>query len=137
MRKHAWQKCWLSGSATESRASARSRMSDSYRWRFRCGACVLGPGSGMMTWGDLFTARQKVALSALVAVVKQVEALSSPAISAVLKDLFALVIDRITDKCAAIVYWHDRGNLLTSVCPAGISCTVEYGRGVATRGRWS
>ena len=51
-----------SGSAAGSRASARCRMSRcrrSARWAFRV------QRYGMLQWGDLFTARQKVALLAL------------------------------------------------------------------------
>lgn len=58
---------------------------------------------GMLHWGDLFTARQKVALSTLVRCTRSESKRHSDALA----ELLALAIDRVADKCAAIVYWHD------------------------------
>jgi putative DNA methylase len=63
---------------------------------------------GMLQWGDLFTARQKVAL---VRLVRAITTHTATRISAddrgALSELLALVLSRVVDKCAALVYWHD------------------------------
>ena len=58
---------------------------------------------GMMQWGDLFTARQKVALVELLATAKQVPA-KSP-----LSKLAALSISRFADDSSSLCRWMDRG----------------------------
>ncbi|MCL6508545.1 MAG: DUF1156 domain-containing protein, partial [Bryobacteraceae bacterium] len=57
---------------------------------------------GMLQWGDLFTARQKVGLVTLVHTLQRGD--FGPQ---ALRELLALVLSRVTDKCAALVYWHD------------------------------
>ncbi|HEY2955870.1 MAG TPA: DUF1156 domain-containing protein [Candidatus Eisenbacteria bacterium] len=61
---------------------------------------------GMLQWGDLFTARQKVALVRMIDSIRDVARDGSIQSTAVLETL-ALVVDRVVDKCAALVYWHD------------------------------
>ena len=58
---------------------------------------------GMFQWGDLFTARQKVALLELQAVAKKVPA-ESP-----LSKLAALSISRFADDSSSLCRWMDRG----------------------------
>ncbi|MEW6741832.1 MAG: hypothetical protein AB1486_03650 [Planctomycetota bacterium] len=57
---------------------------------------------GMLQWGDLFTARQKVGLATLARLVRERSATDDG-----VREALALVIDRVADKCAALVYWHD------------------------------
>ncbi len=57
---------------------------------------------GMFEWGDLFTARQKVALVTLVRLVRDLSDRDSA-----VRRVLAVAIDRVADKCAALVYWHD------------------------------
>jgi putative DNA methylase len=61
---------------------------------------------GMFEWGNLFTARQKVALVKMIELIHTVAGNGS-AHSRFVPEMFALVVDRVTDKCAALVYWHD------------------------------
>ncbi|MGE3343563.1 MAG: DUF1156 domain-containing protein [Vicinamibacterales bacterium] len=58
---------------------------------------------GMMQWGDLFTARQKVGLATLSKQIRRHTTTSARG----LREALGLVLDRVADKCAAIVYWHD------------------------------
>ncbi|MGH9351165.1 MAG: REP-associated tyrosine transposase, partial [Terriglobia bacterium] len=63
---------------------------------------------GMMQWGDLFTARQKVALVRLVqAITTHTGTRISTNHSDTLSEILAIVLSRVVDKCAALVYWHD------------------------------
>jgi adenine-specific DNA methylase len=57
---------------------------------------------GMLQWGDLFTARQKVALATVTRLVRDYSSAGNS-----IREALALVIDRVADKCAALVYWHD------------------------------
>ena len=58
---------------------------------------------GMLQWGDLFAARQKVALLALVRIIVGRPTKTTDAT----RELLAIVLGRVVDKCAALVYWHD------------------------------
>jgi adenine-specific DNA methylase len=53
---------------------------------------------GMMTFGDLFTARQKVALATLATLVQ--------AQDAAIRDFLALVIDRVASRSSALCLWR-------------------------------
>ncbi len=57
---------------------------------------------GMLRWGDLFTARQKLALTNLAGHVRSTSGLKD-SVTACL----ALAVDRVADKCASLVFWHD------------------------------
>jgi adenine-specific DNA methylase len=61
---------------------------------------------GMLQWGDLFTARQKVALVRMIDSIEDVAG-SGWAQSMAVRETLALVVGRVVDKCAAVVYWHD------------------------------
>jgi len=62
---------------------------------------------GMMEWGDLFTARQKISHTVLLKLINcNVEPLETSTATAI-RHLFAIAVDRLVDKCASIVYWHD------------------------------
>jgi adenine-specific DNA methylase len=60
---------------------------------------------GMLEWGDLFTARQKVALVKMIQLIHAIVGNGSVLLR--LTETLALVVDRVVDKCAALVYWHD------------------------------
>ncbi len=65
---------------------------------------------GMLRWGDLFTARQKVGLETLAGIIER-KVRGHPE----LREILALVISRLTDKCAALVYWHNSGEFVDHV----------------------
>jgi len=58
---------------------------------------------GMLQWGDLFTGRQAVALLSHLGPLRASASKADPALGEVL----ALVLDRLADKLASLVYWHD------------------------------
>ena len=62
------------------------------------------PLYGMNTWGDLFTARQKVALLELGALTRSKGSTNVP-----LRDLLAIALDRSTDYWSALCSWHLTG----------------------------
>ena len=62
---------------------------------------------GMTQWGDLFTVRQKVALVCLTRVITGLGESDSQKNSEVILEALGLVVGRVVDKCAALVYWHD------------------------------
>jgi putative DNA methylase len=59
---------------------------------------------GMLQWGDLFTARQKVALITLVK--NGGSLLAKDDVVSSLQELFALVVNRLADYCSSLCAWH-------------------------------
>jgi adenine-specific DNA methylase len=55
---------------------------------------------GMLQWGDLFTARQKLALGTLG------KAVQAAGCSSTLKDLLALAIDRVSSRSSSLCLWR-------------------------------
>ena len=62
---------------------------------------------GMLQWGDLFTARQKVALEALTRVVRSGRDNAS--------DCMALVVDRCAKQLSSLSYWHVTGEKVEGI----------------------
>ena len=62
---------------------------------------------GMMKWGDLFTARQKVTLATLGRIVREVTGKSGE--QQALKELAAVTVSRFTDDYSSLCRWMDRG----------------------------
>lgn len=58
---------------------------------------------GMDTFSDLFTARQLLGLTTLARLVRDNAAAAGPEVAS----LLALCVDRVADKCASLVFWHD------------------------------
>jgi putative DNA methylase len=55
---------------------------------------------GMLKWGDLFTARQKLALVTLA------KAIQKASCDAVVKDLLGLVVDRVSSRSSSLCLWR-------------------------------
>lgn len=64
---------------------------------------------GMLQWGDLFTARQKLTLTTLAAFVARVESEST------VRELSAFVLSRLTDRLASLMSWDVGGEKLGHV----------------------
>ncbi len=88
-----------SGSAAGSRASARCRMSRCRR-SARCGFRV--QRYGMLQWGDLFTARQKVALADAGSAIARAQRMSDAA----LRDVLGIAVSRRVRLCSASARWE-------------------------------
>jgi len=59
----------------------------------------------MLRWGDLFTARQKTALTKVAHAIKHSSRETNTNHS--VREVLSAVMSRVADKCAALVYWHD------------------------------
>jgi len=59
---------------------------------------------GMLEWGDLFTARQKVALASLVSCAEGVKSLGA------VRDLLALVVNRVADRGSSLCGWRNQAD---------------------------
>ena len=66
---------------------------------------------GMLHWGDLFTARQKVALVKLTRAIRDLPKEAHGEV----RELLSLVAGRVADKCAALVEWHDSREFVNHV----------------------
>jgi putative DNA methylase len=100
---------WRAGKARE---VLRSSKLENGLWSIPDEPTPLGGGSGagrafstriygMTSWGDLFTARQQVALAAIVTAVRSLPSSTPPAVRIAL----ALVVDRCADRLSSLCSW--------------------------------
>jgi putative DNA methylase len=65
---------------------------------------------GMLRWGDLFTARQQLAISSLISIARTLASRDSPLLT-----LLAFIVSRASDRNAALVGWDTTGEKVDHV----------------------